>query len=159
MSSPPGPPLAGKWPRVPTASDKTTYGHTKVTHAPRFNLTAGRPTRSVPGRCMPSSRSDIAEPPEADVAVAANLDTFLDKEWEDKPLAEVLKAPVSALQGVSEGDADMLQQAFNIKTVGGLGKNKYFRAAQLLTPLAEAGAKKARSSSIGCFCEQRGGWP
>jgi hypothetical protein len=95
---------------------------------------------------MPSSRSDIAEPPEADVAVAANLDTFLDKEWEDKPIAEVLKAPVSALQGVSEGDADMLQQAFNIETVGGLGKNKYFRAAQLLTPLAEAGARKARRS-------------
>jgi hypothetical protein len=88
----------------------------------------------------------MAEPPEADVAVAANLDTFLDKKWEDKPIAEVLKAPVSALQEVSEGDADMLQQAFNIKTVGGLGKNKYFRAAQLLTPLAEAGAKKARRS-------------
>jgi hypothetical protein len=73
--------------------------------------------------------------------VAANLDTFLDKEWEAKPLAEVLKAPVSALQGVSEGDADLLKHAFNIKAVGDLGKNKYFRAAQLLTQLAEAGAK------------------
>jgi hypothetical protein len=48
---------------------------------------------------------------------------------------------VSALQGVSEGDADLLKQAFNIKTVGDLGKNKYFRAAQLLVQLAEAGAK------------------
>jgi hypothetical protein len=75
------------------------------------------------------------------VAVEANLDAFLDKEWESKSLAEVLKAPVSALQGVSEGDADLLKQAFNIKTVGDLGKNKFFRAAQLLTQLAEAGAK------------------
>jgi hypothetical protein len=76
-----------------------------------------------------------------DVAVEANLDAFLDKEWENKSLAEVLKAPVSALQGVSEGDADALKQAFNVKTVGDLGKNKFFRAAQLLSQLAEAGAK------------------
>ena len=75
------------------------------------------------------------------MAVEANLDAFLDKAWENKPLAEVLEAPVSALQGVSEGDADLLKQAFNIKTVGDLGKNKYFRAAQLLAQLAEAGAK------------------
>ena len=58
-----------------------------------------------------------------------------------RSLAEILQAPVSALQGVSQGDADLLKQAFNIKTVGDLGKNKYFRAAQLLAQLAEAGAK------------------
>ena len=75
------------------------------------------------------------------MAVEANLNAFLDKEWENKPLADVLKAPVSALQGVSEGDADLLKKAFSIKTVGDLGKNKFFRAAQLLAQLAEAGAK------------------
>ena len=75
------------------------------------------------------------------MAVEANLDALLDKEWENKSLAEVLNAPVSALQGVSEGDADALKQAFNVKTVGDLGKNKYFRVAQLLSQLAEAGAK------------------
>ncbi len=75
------------------------------------------------------------------MAVEADLATFLDKEWESKSLAEVLKAPVSALQGVSDSDADLLMQAFNVKTIGDLGKNKYFRAAQLLAQLAEAGAK------------------
>ena len=75
------------------------------------------------------------------MAVAANLDAFLDKEWESKSLSDILKAPVSALQGVSDGDADLLRQAFNVKTVGDLGKNKFFRAAQLLVQLAEAGAK------------------
>jgi len=75
------------------------------------------------------------------VAVTADLAQLLDKEWEDRSLAEILKAPVSALQGVSEGDADLLRQAFNIKTVGDLGKNKYFQAAQALTVLGEAGAK------------------
>jgi hypothetical protein len=54
---------------------------------------------------------------------------------------KVLSAPVSALAGVSETDAELLKKAFNIKTVGDLGKNKYFRAAQLLAELAESGAK------------------
>jgi hypothetical protein len=51
-----------------------------------------------------------------------DVDAFED--WENKSLAEILKAPVSALQGVSEDDADLLNQAFNIKTVGDLGKNR-----------------------------------
>jgi hypothetical protein len=85
--------------------------------------------------------SVIAHPWRSTVPVEANLGAFLDKDWENTSLTEILKAPVSALQGVSEGDADLLEQAFNIKTVGDLGKNKYFRAAQLLPQLAEAGAK------------------
>ena len=75
------------------------------------------------------------------MAVQTNLDALLDKAWEDKSLDEILKAPVDALQGVSEGDAALLKEAFNIKTIGDLGKNKYFRAAQLLSQLGEAGAK------------------
>jgi hypothetical protein len=75
------------------------------------------------------------------MAVAVNLDAFLDKTYENVSLAEVLAAPVSALAGVSDADAELLKKAFNIKTVGDLGKNKYFRAAQLLAELAEGGAK------------------
>ena len=75
------------------------------------------------------------------MAVDVNLDALLVKEWEGKSFNEILNAPVTALAGVSDGDADLLKQAFNIKTVGDLGKNKYFRAAALLTQLKEAGAK------------------
>lgn len=75
------------------------------------------------------------------MAVAVNLDPFLDKAYESSTLAEILAAPVSALAGISDGDAELLKKAFNITTVGDLGKNKYFRAAQLLTELAEDGAK------------------
>jgi len=53
-------------------------------------------------------------------------------------LSEILEAPVSALQGVSEGDGDAFRQAFNVKTVADLGRNKFFRAAQALTLLGEA---------------------
>jgi len=72
------------------------------------------------------------------VAVSADLAKLLDKEWEDKSLEEILKAPVSALAGVSDGDADALKQAFNVKTVADLGKNKYFRAAQAMSLLGDA---------------------
>jgi hypothetical protein len=75
------------------------------------------------------------------MAVEANLNALLDKVWEDKSLSDIVEAPVDALQGVSESDAKLLKEAFNIKTVGDLGKNKYFRAAQLLTQLAELGGK------------------
>ena len=72
------------------------------------------------------------------MAVSADLAKLLDKEWEDKSLEEILKAPVSALAGVSDGDADALKQAFNVKTVADLGKNKYFRAAQAMSLLGDA---------------------
>ena len=59
------------------------------------------------------------------------------KAWEDKTLEEIAKAPVSALQGVSESDAEHLLAAFNIKTVEDLGTNKYFLWAQAFAKLAE----------------------
>ena len=71
------------------------------------------------------------------MAVTANLDKLLDKAYEARSLTELVDAPVSALAGVSEGDAELLQQAFNIKTIGDLGRNKYFRAAAALVDLAE----------------------
>jgi len=71
------------------------------------------------------------------MTVTADLAKLLDKDWEDKSLDEVLAAPVSALAGVSDADAAALQQAFNIKTVADLGRNKYLRAAQALYDLAD----------------------
>jgi hypothetical protein len=71
------------------------------------------------------------------MAINANLDKILDKAYEEKNLTELVDAPVDALAGVSEGDAKLLAEAFNIKTVGDLGRNKYFRAAAALVDLAE----------------------
>jgi hypothetical protein len=69
--------------------------------------------------------------------INADLDKILDKAYEEKSLTELVNAPVGALSGVSEGDAKLLQEAFNIKTVGDLGRNKFFRAAAALVDLAE----------------------
>ena len=65
------------------------------------------------------------------------MDSKLDKDWEEKSLAEIAAAPVDALQGVSPGDAEHLAAAFNIKTVKDLGTNKYFLWAQAIAKLAE----------------------
>jgi hypothetical protein len=67
-------------------------------------------------------RYDIAEPRRKTMAVTANLDKVLDKAYEGASLADLINAPVAALAGVSEADAQLLQQAFNIKTVGDLGR-------------------------------------
>ncbi|GAA1480265.1 hypothetical protein GCM10009624_07050 [Gordonia sinesedis] len=60
-----------------------------------------------------------------------------DKAYADKSVEELAAAPVAALKGVSDGDAELLQQAFNIKTVKDLGTNKFFRWAQATAELAD----------------------
>lgn len=69
------------------------------------------------------------------MAVSADLAKQLDKAYEDLSVAEILDAPVAAIAGVSEGDAEKLAAAFNIKTVRDLGTSKYFRLAAALAEL------------------------
>ncbi|MEV0395656.1 hypothetical protein [Polymorphospora rubra] len=71
------------------------------------------------------------------MAVTADLAKLLDKSYEDKELAELVDAPVAALAGVTDNDAKLLREALNIKTIGDLGRNKYFRAATALVTLAD----------------------
>ncbi|UQU64760.1 hypothetical protein COUCH_38520 [Couchioplanes caeruleus] len=69
------------------------------------------------------------------MSISVNLDALLDKAYESTSLAELADAPVSALSGVSEADAEALKKAFNIKTIGDLAGNKYIRAAQAIAEL------------------------
>ena len=71
------------------------------------------------------------------MAVSADLSKYLDKAYEDKSLTEILAAPVTALAGVTDDDAEALRKAFRIKTVGDLGRNKYFTAAQAMLQLTK----------------------
>ncbi|GIM83742.1 MULTISPECIES: hypothetical protein [Salinispora] len=70
--------------------------------------------------------------------VTADLGKLVDKAYQDKTLTEIVDAPVSALSGVSDGDAKLLKEAFNITTVGDLGRNPYFRTANALVALTGA---------------------
>lgn len=67
----------------------------------------------------------------------AGLSSKFDKAYEDKSIEELASAPIAALQGVSDADAQKLEDAFGIKTVRDLGTNKYFVWAQAVAKLAE----------------------
>jgi hypothetical protein len=66
-----------------------------------------------------------------------NINKAVMKEHESKSLREIIKLPPHAIQGVSEGDADHLKQAFGIDTVEEMAQSKYFRIAQALVDLAK----------------------
>ncbi len=70
------------------------------------------------------------------MAISANLDKVLDKAYESRSLAELVEAPVSALAGVSDADAEALKKAFNIKSIGELATNKYVRTALAIVAVA-----------------------
>ena len=65
-----------------------------------------------------------------------NIDHAVDKAYEDKSLTEIAKSPVAALQGVSDRQAELLHEAFGIKTIEQLANNRFFRMAQAITILA-----------------------
>ncbi len=73
------------------------------------------------------------------MAVSVDLAKSLDKAYEEKSLKEILDASPAAPAGVTDQDAELLQQAFNIKTVRQLGSNKFFAVAQALAALENAG--------------------
>ncbi len=61
---------------------------------------------------------------------------LVDKAWEDKTAAEILAAPPSALEGLSERHDEILQ-GLGIKTVADLGNWKYASRAAALVALAD----------------------
>jgi hypothetical protein len=89
---------------------------------------AAAPVPGDPGR--PHLKGEVP------MSVAVGLNKALDKAYENSSLSKVLDAPVSALAGVSDGDAEKLGAAFNIKTVRDLGTNKYFKLAEALVDVA-----------------------
>ena len=68
-------------------------------------------------------------------------DTFLlvsmrAEERSSSELKELVDAPVAALQGVSERQAQLLFEGFKVKTIGDLANLKFFHWAQSIVSLA-----------------------
>ena len=51
------------------------------------------------------------------------------KEYEQTPAAKLLKAPLYALQGVSEGDAVKMKKAFGLDSIAEMAAFKYYHRA------------------------------
>ncbi|MFM1725551.1 MULTISPECIES: hypothetical protein [Rhodococcus] len=60
-----------------------------------------------------------------------------DKAFESRSVNDLADAPVSALHGISDSDAEHLLAAFGIRTVRDLGTNKFFLWAQAVATLAD----------------------
>ncbi|NEQ34962.1 MAG: hypothetical protein F6K40_01010 [Okeania sp. SIO3I5] len=66
-----------------------------------------------------------------------NIEKAIIKEYADKPIKEIVDAPVWAIKGISQSDAVLLEQAFGVKTVGDFANLKYFKWAQAIVSLSE----------------------
>ncbi|GID97403.1 hypothetical protein ACFQFC_07895 [Amorphoplanes digitatis] len=71
------------------------------------------------------------------MAVSVNLDAILDEEYRSSQLVDLVDAPVSALSGISEAEAEGLRQAFGIETIGDLADNAFVRAAVAIREMAK----------------------
>jgi hypothetical protein len=61
---------------------------------------------------------------------------ILDKEFESKDFESLAEKPVSAISGISEGDAILLKKAFGIDTIQEFAENKFVAIAQAAISLA-----------------------
>ncbi|MEU4216905.1 hypothetical protein [Actinoplanes sp. NPDC026623] len=71
------------------------------------------------------------------MAVSVNLDAILDPEFRSSQLLDLVDAPVSALSGISEEEAEGLRLAFGIETIGDLADNAFVRAAVAIREMAK----------------------
>jgi hypothetical protein len=71
------------------------------------------------------------------MAVTVNLDAVLDPEYQSNSVTDLVNAPVSALSGVDEAEAEGLRQAFGIQTIGDLADNPFVRAAVAIREMAK----------------------
>jgi predicted RecB family nuclease len=67
-----------------------------------------------------------------------NINFAVDKAYEGKSFKELADSPVSVLSGISQKDAQLLEQAFGVKTISDLARLKQVRLAQAITALAES---------------------
>ena len=65
-----------------------------------------------------------------------SLKEILNKEWEDKPIKEIIKQTPEALQGINWERAEQLKAALGVKTIKDLATNKFILWAQALNAIA-----------------------
>ncbi len=66
-----------------------------------------------------------------------NINKAVVKDYESKSLKEIADAPIAALQGVSERQAELLYEAFKIKTIRQLADLRFTTWAKAICNLAD----------------------
>ncbi|WP_426209054.1 hypothetical protein [Massilia sp. TWP1-3-3] len=65
-----------------------------------------------------------------------NINTVVDNEFAGKCFRDICNAPLSAMRGLSTGDAKALHAAFGITTIGDLAELKFVKWATAIKTLA-----------------------
>lgn len=76
-----------------------------------------------------ASKADVSKDALTAETAPAPYAKWVLKRYSHLTAKELMEIPVYALKGVSEDDADLLQAAFGIKTIGDLANNKFFKIA------------------------------
>ena len=72
----------------------------------------------------------------------ADITRFFDKAYEQQDFSQLAEAPVEAISGLSQADAEALKQALNIRTIRDLAENKFVLVAQAVLALSATSKKK-----------------
>ncbi len=121
-------------------SSRNTVGI--IVYAVRLDRATETTGKSAPVEMFASELTASADIAVRDAVAATNLAPFLDRAWEDHEFADLLHAPVDALQGVSADDAALLRSALGIRTIHDLAANRFVVAAQSITKFADAGTRR-----------------
>jgi len=84
-----------------------------------------------------------AKKPKAEAVHQLNVNKAVDKKHENKTLAEIVKLPPSAIQGLAE-KADAVFARFNIKTIEDMANWKFYNWAQAIVEMSKFEAKGKR---------------
>ena len=113
----------------------TLFANSSYCLAPVLRFEAANLRETLPGRSI-SEFTRIGEFTRKKETIVADIAQYFVKDYEQKEFKELADAPVTAIEGLSEGDAEKLQQAFNVKTVRDLAENKFVRVAQAVVSLS-----------------------
>lgn len=69
--------------------------------------------------------------------VSADLNKLLDKKYENTDLKKLPGAPVAAIAGVTDADAEMLNKSLGIKTISDMAHHRCVRAARAICELVD----------------------
>jgi hypothetical protein len=72
-----------------------------------------------------------------------NIDSIVEPSFQGKTFRELMNAPVSALYGIGEQQADALRQALGVQTIGDLARLKCVKRAFAIAAMADAEAEPA----------------
>ena len=71
----------------------------------------------------------------------ADITRFFDKAYEQQDFNQLVDAPVEAISGLSQADAEALKKALGIRTIRDLAENKFVLVAQAVLALSSSSKK------------------